>query len=268
MKIKLSNLALVAFMGIFPISLAGCGTGVSHTITTTSHRNLSLNRPVIPRMKGADGRQYTALATNIPKNTEYLKVEFIVKANQKSVGVMIGHQLTTQGAGIQDRGPLFYPKGNHVIVYIPMGVVFETIPNADLFAYFPNVQTSIPNQPTSVWLLMYGGSANNYIMTGGTMTMKDLVPWKGYTRLQIQHYLSQAEKNGWHISQTVSMQKNLTGFLGKNGWAKLPIGVPVNLVQADGNDIFEIQGVVSQDQLLKQHPELKAGIEAASRPAR
>ena len=268
MKIKLSNLALVGFMGILPMSLAGCGTGVPHSIITTSHRNLSLNRPIIPRMKGADGHQYTDLATNIPKNAEYLKVEFIVKANQKSVGVMIGHQLTTQGAGIQDHGPIFYPKGNHVIVYIPMGVVFETIPSADLFAYFPNVQTPIPNQPTSVWLLMYGGLTNNYIMTGGGMTMKDLVSWKEYTRSQFHHYLSQAEKNGWHITQTVSMQKNLTGFLGKNGWAKLPMGVPVNLVQADGNDIFEIQGVVSQAQLLKQQPELKAGVEAASRPAR
>ena len=265
---KGKKVPLVGLMFVSLCSLAGCSTGVSKSRVTSGQQNLSLNRPVIPRVKWADGRQYADLATNIPKNAEYLKVEFVVNANQKSVGVMIGHQLTTQGAGIQDHGPIFYPKGNHVIVYIPMGVVFETIPSADLFAYFPNVQTPIPNQPTSVWLLMYGGLTNNYIMTGGTMTMKDLVPWKGYTRLLIQHYLSQAEKNGWHITQTVSMQKNLTGFLGKNGWAKLPIGVPVNLVQADGNDIFEIQGVVSQDQLLKQHPELKAGIEAASRQAR
>ena len=268
MRIKVSNLALVGFMGMLLISLAGCGMGVPHSIITTSHRNLSLNRPVIPRMKGADGHQYVDLATNIPKYAEYLEVEFVVNSNQKSVGVMIGHQLTTQETGIQDHGPIFYPKGNHVTVYIPMGVVFEMIPNADLFAYFPKASTPIPNNPTSVWLLMYGGLTNNYIMTGGTMTTKDLELWTGYTRHQINRYLSQAKKNGWHMDQTVNMQKDLTGFLGTNGWAKLPIGVPVNLVEADGNDIFEIQGIVSQTQLLKEHPELKAGIKVASAPAR
>ena len=89
-----------------------------------------------------------------------------------------------------------------------MGVVFEIVSNADLFAYFPKTLTPIPKNPTSVWLLMYGGLTNNDIMTGGTMTTKDLEPWTGYTQHQINH------------------------------------------------------------QLLKEHPELKAGIEAASAPAR
>lgn len=265
---KGKKMPLVGLMFVSLFGLAGCSTGVSNSTVTIGQQNLSLNRPVIPRVKWADGRQYADLATNIPKNAEYLKVKFVVNANQKSVGVMVGHQLTTQGAGIQDHGPIFYPKGNHVTVYIPMGVVFEMIPNADLFAYFPKASTPIPNNPTSVWLLMYGGLTNNYIMTGGTMTTKDLEPWTGYTRHQINRYLSQAKKIGWHIVQTVNMQKNLTGFLGTNGWAKLPIGVPVNLVEADGNDIFEIQGIVSQTQLLKEHPELKAGIKVASAPAR
>ena len=268
MKIKVTSLVLVGFIGISLVGLAGCDTKIALSTKKDIQRNTTLNRPVIPRVKGTDGRQYADLATSIPKNAEYLKVKFVVNANQKSVGVMIGHQLTTQGAGVQDHGPIFYPKGNHVTVYIPMGVVFEMIPNADLFAYFPKASTPIPNNPTSVWLLMYGGLTNNYIMTGGTMTTKNLEPWTGYTRHQINQYLSQAEKNGWHMDQTVNMQKNLTGFLGKNGWAKLPMGVPVNLVEADGNDIFEIQGIVSQKQLLKEHPELKEGIEAASAPAR
>ena len=263
-----NKMPLVGLMFVSIFGLVGCSTGVSDTTVTTSQRKLSLNRAVFPRVKETDGRQYAVLSTSIPKNAEYLKVEIVVNANQKSVGVMIGHQLTTQGAGVQDHGPIFYPKGNHVTVYIPMGVVFEMIPNADLFAYFPKASTPIPNNPTSVWLLMYGGLTNNYIMTGGTMTTKNLEPWTGYTRHQINQYLSQAEKNGWHMDQTVNMQKNLTGFLGKNGWAKLPMGVPVNLVEADGNDIFEIQGIVSQKQLLKEHPELKEGIEAASAPAR
>lgn len=266
---KGNQIAMLGLLWVSLFSLAGCGTGVSNTTITTSQRSLSLNPAVFPRIKGMNGRQVAELATSISKNAEYLKVEFAVKQNQKQVGVMIGHQLTTQGAGIQDHGPVFYPTGNHVIVYIPMGVVFETVPNADLFAYFPNALTPIPKHPTSVWLLMYGGNANNYVMTGGTMTKKDLeqVSWTGYTQHQIDYYLSQAEEDGWHIARTVNMQKNLTGFLGKNGWAKLPIGVPVNLVEADGNDIFEILGVVSQAQLLKEYPELKSGIEAASMPA-
>lgn len=259
---------LVGLMFVSLFSLAGCSTGVSNLAVTTSRRDLSLNRAVFPRIKGIDSRQFAVLATSIPKNAEYLKVEFVVKTNRKLVGVMIGHQLTTQGVGIQDHGPVFYPTRNHVTVYIPMGVVFEIVANDDLFSYFPKALTPIPKNPTSVWLLMYGGLTNNDIMTGGTMTTKDLEPWTGYTQHQINHYLSQAEKDGWHIAQTVNMQKDLTGFLGHNGWAKLPIGVPLNLVQADGNDIFEIQGIVSRAQLLKQHPELKAGIEAASEPAR
>jgi hypothetical protein len=267
MKIKVTSLVLVGFIGISLVGLAGCDTKIALSTKKNIQRNTTLNRPVIPRVKGTDGRQYADLATSIPKNAEYLKVKFVVNANQKSVGVMIGHQLTTQGAGIQDHGPIFYPKGNRVTVYIPMGVVFEMIPNADLFAYFPKVSTSIPHHPTSVWLLMYGGNVNNYVMTEGTMTTKDLGS-SNVTQNQVKHDLAQAEKNGWHIAQTVNMQKDLTGFLGKNGWAKLPIGVPVNLIQSDGNDIFEIQGIVSQTQLLKEHPELKAGIEAASAPAR
>jgi|GEM_PF-2641435 len=180
--------------------------------------------------------------------------------NKKQVGVMIGHQLTTQGAGIQDHGPVFYQAGNHVTVYIPLGVVFETVANSDLFAYFPPEKTPIPKNTTSVWLLMYGGTTSNYVMTGGTLNTKDLVQWGELGKSpepDVKLYVKEAEQDGWHISQAVNMQHNLTGYLGHNGWAKIPIGVPVNLVNASGggNEIFEIRGVISQKQLLKTHPQ-------------
>ncbi|MBX5437444.1 MAG: hypothetical protein IRZ33_09545 [Alicyclobacillaceae bacterium] len=228
-----------------------------HTDDSTGHW---LNRPVIPR---------TGLATRIPRNAEYLEV---VMADQRrdEVSVAIGHQLTTQGVGIQEHGPHFFRSGDRVTVYIPMGVVFETGANSDLFAYFPPPSRPVPQKPDFVWLLMYGEPINAYVMTGGPLSTRDLVTWDPEiqrSRAAVKRYVPNAEKHGWHVFQTVNMQHNLTGALGYNGWAEIPVGVPVNLVNAMGygNEIFEIKGVISERALLLRHPELRADIEAASR---
>lgn len=278
------SMPLSALLCASVLSLSGCSS------TTTSHNTSSItNKTRNMATTQANQSQHTAvpanpsphsslnnrvipkhgdLATSIPKNAQYLEVEMIDVSKAK-VGVMIGHQLTTQGTGIQDHGDVFEKQGDHVTVYIPLGVVFETVNNSDLFAYFPPQSSPIPKNPKSVWLLMYGGTMDNYVMTGGTLNTKDLAQWGSLGQSpepDVQAYVKGAEQDGWHINQTVNMQHNLTGYLGDNGWARIPIGVPVNLVNAvgGGNEIFEIRGVVSQKQLLKAYPELKAGIEAAS----
>lgn len=276
------SMTFITGVCILTLSLTGCSSAASvnkissningtKNVTTRANssqqtvtgsnlsKNLSLNSRVIPKQ---------GLATSIPKNAEYLEVE-MMDVNKAKVGVMIGHQLTSQGAGIEDHGPVFNKTGNHVTVYIPLGVVFETVDNSDLFAYFPPQTNSIPKNPKSVWLLMYGGTMDNYVMTGGSLNTKDLKHWvliNNSIEPDVKSYVKPAEQEGWHINQTVNMQHNLTGYLGHNGWAQIPIGVPVNLVNASGggNDIFEIRGVISQSQLVKAHPGLKAGIEAAS----
>ena len=273
----------ITFICISTLSLTGCSS------ITTSHNSSSItNKTRNMATTQANQSQHTAfpanpsphsslnncvipkhgdLATTIPKNAEYLEVEMMDVGKEK-VGVMIGHQLTTQGTGIQDHGDVFEKQRNHVGVYIPRCVVFETVNNSDLFAYFPPQTSPIPKNPKSVWLLMYGGTMDNYVMTGGTLNTKDLAQWGTLGKSpepQVQAYVKEAEQNGWHIYQTVNIQHNLTGYLGHNGWARIPIGVPVNLVNAvgGGNEVFEIRGVISQSQFLKAHPELKAGIEAA-----
>lgn len=110
MEMKGNKISMLGLLCVSLFSLAGCSTGFSNTAITTSQKNLSLNRVVVPQMKGTDGRQYAELATSIPKNMKYLKVEFVVQQNRKQVGVMIGHQLTTKGAGIQDHVPVFFPR--------------------------------------------------------------------------------------------------------------------------------------------------------------
>lgn len=257
-----TNAAANTFTG--KASSTTSGKTVTHAATdTTTDSNTtvtrtSLNNKVIPSHGG--------LATSIPRNAYYLEVDFADKS-KNAVGVEIGHPLTSQGAGIQDHGPVFYPEGRHVTVYIPLGVVFETIANGDLFAYFPQAKTPIQKNAKSVWLLMYSGGKNiNYVMTGGKLTTSDLVQWNwaANSTKQMSDYLTQAQQQGWHVFQTVNILQNLTGYMGYNAWAKIPVGVPVNLMSEGGNEIFEVRGIISQHQLLTTHPQLKRGIEAAS----
>lgn len=276
--------AFLLWLGV-PL-LAGCGGGNHLSVTSTSNRRgnapastltsksprsgqsttLALNAPVLPPRDRYGGHP---LLTCIPPHDPFLVVKMLAGPQTTTAAINIGHPLTTQGAGIKGHHLNFGASNKGWLTYyLPMGTVFDSTPNGELFAYFPPLKHH--GTANTVWMLGYGAQGTIDVLTGGPVTANQLRRWSAGTQTALRQSQAYVERvalpAGWHLVENVPLQRSLTGYLGSNAWVSLPLHRPINYVNPNsmGNNIFEIVGVQSENHVPISSNELNRATCAAS----
>ncbi len=243
----------IAIIASTAIMLSGCGATSAASSQQSSQHVTEAGKTVVRKTEALNTPTFDArsMLTSIPKGDHYLKVTFAVKEN-RTYFLNIGHPLTDTGAIVPTTFN-FPARGGMVTEYIPMGVVFDTVANGELFAYFPPSKSrNVNEKASSVWLLLYSDSpVTVYAMRRSIIRPANLISWPYYGSANVQNRESlrteqTAAKTGWKLFKTIHMNSSLTGLRGVNGLVNLPLHTPVNLINAygHGNIIFEIDGII------------------------
>jgi|GEM_PF-3797177 len=180
------SVALIVSMAIV---LSGCGVSSSASAQQSGQHVTHAGKTVVRKTDALNTPTFDArsMLTSIPKGDHYLKITFVVKEN-RTYFLNIGHPLTDTGAIVPTTFN-FQARDGLVTEYIPMGVVFDTVANGELFAYFPPLKSrNVNEKASSVWLLLYSDSpVAVYAMRRSHLRPDNLISWPYYGSANVQN---------------------------------------------------------------------------------